>query len=330
MTTVNEMDTDTLNQPGGGGAQQDSAVLDAITVEQGFLRTPQKIHAMAIAVIPAIGVIAALWLAFTNGVTVTDMVLLAVFYSITMLGISVGYHRLFSHRSFKANNIVRVALGIAGSMAAQGSIVYWVSNHRRHHQYTDKEGDIHSPYVNDEGEMGFAEGFWHSHMGWTFEHKMTNALKFAKDIYRDPVIARVNRMYYVWIFLGLAVPALIGGLVAQSWYGALTGFLWGGLVRMFLCYHFTNGIDSITHIYGNRPFESGDHSTNNVWWALPTMGEGWHNNHHAFPSSAFFGLEKWQLDPGAWMLRGLEKIGWVWDLQKPTDAMIEAKRVKAG
>lgn len=297
-----------------------------LTLEQGRLRLPQKIHAVAIAVVPLIGTVAAIVMAFTVGVSALDMILLAVMYIITMMGISVGYHRLFSHRSFKAATPVRVALAIAGSMAAQGSVVYWVSNHRRHHQYTDVPGDIHSPYVRDEDRLGFLEGFWHSHMGWTFEHKMTNALMFAKDLYRDPVIARVNRLYFLWVFLGLAIPAAIGGALTQSWTGALGGFLWGGLVRMFLCYHFTNGIDSVTHIFGRQQYETGDHSTNNAVWAMPTMGEGWHNNHHAFPSSAVFGLEWWQLDPGAWLLAGLRRLGLVWDVQTPTEAQLAARR----
>ena len=288
----------------------------------------QKIHAGIIAVVPALGTGWALWLGYQNGVTVTDMVLVVVFYAITMLGITLGYHRQFSHRSFKATTGVRVALAIAGSMAAQGSVVYWVSNHRRHHQYTDLPGDIHSPYIRDEGDMDIVTGFWHSHMGWTFGHKLTNAVIFAKDIYRDEAVSRANRLYYLWVFLGLAVPALIGGLVAQSWMGAWTGFLWGGLVRMFLCYHFVNGIDSVTHIFGNQPFKSADHSVNNALWAMPTLGEGWHNNHHAFPSSAIFGLEWYQLDPGAWVLFGLQKLGLVWDIQKPSKDMITAKRQK--
>lgn len=299
---------------------------EGITVEHDGFHAIQKVHATAIAVIPAIGTVAAFWLAFTQGVTVTDMVLLTVFYIFNMLGITLGYHRLFSHRSFKAITPVRVTLAIAGMMAAQGSVVYWVSNHRRHHQYTDLPGDVHSPYVRDEGKMDIITGFWHSHMGWTFKHKMTNAVLYTKDLYRDPAIAKANRLYYLWVFLGLALPALIGGLVAMSWMGALTGFLWGGLFRMFLTYHFVNGIDSVTHIFGRQAFKSDDHSVNNALWALPTLGEGWHNNHHAFPSSAIFGLEWYQLDPGAWLLYGMRKLGWVWDIQKPTEAMIEAKR----
>lgn len=313
----------------GPAPSADGKVPQGIMVEQGRLRGVQRFHAIAIAVIPLIGTIAAIWIAFKYGVSWLDLILCAVLYTFTMMGISLGYHRHFSHRSFKAATPIRVILAIAGSTAAQGSVVYWVSNHRRHHQYTDKPGDIHSPYVDDEREMGFWEGFWHSHMGWTFDHKMTNALMYAKDLYRDQTIARVNRMYYVWVLGGLIVPALIGGLVTMSLWGAFTAFLWGGMVRIFLCYHFTNGIDSVTHMFGYAPYDSGDRSLNNRLWALPTMGEGWHNNHHTFPSSAIFGLKWWELDPGAWLLHALKPFGLVWDIQRPSEKMIQAKRKQA-
>ena len=299
---------------------------EEVTVEHQEFRLIQKVHAALIVVVPTIGTVLALYLAWQYGVTAVDMVMLFVGYAFTMLGITLGYHRLFSHRSFKAKTWFRVMLAIAGSTAAQGSVVYWVSNHRRHHQYTDLPGDLHSPYVRDEGEMDIVTGFWHSHMGWTFGHRMTNALMFAKDIYRDDAISRANRLYYVWVFGGLIVPALIGGLVSGTLYGAFTGFLWGGLVRVFLAYHFVNGIDSVTHIFGNQPFKSDDHSVNNAVWAVPTLGEGWHNNHHAFPSSAVFGLEWYQVDPGAWVLKALRAFGQVWDIQVPTAEMIAAKR----
>lgn len=297
-----------------------------ITVEHESFKPVQKVHALAIAILPTLGTIAALWIAFDQGVSRLDLLLFLGFYVFTIFGISVGYHRLFSHRAFKAVTPVRVILAIAGSMAAQGSVVYWVSNHRRHHQYTDKLGDIHSPYVNDEGEMSYWQGFWHSHMGWTFDHKMTNAVLFAKDLYRDKAIARTNRLYYVWVLAGFVLPALIGWAATGTAWGAFTAFLWGGMVRMFLSYHSVNGIDSITHLFGSQPFRSEDHSRNNALWAVLTLGEGWHNNHHAFPSSAVFGLEWYQLDPGTWLLKGLEKLGLVWDIQQPSDKMIEAKK----
>lgn len=335
------MTDETMTQPAHGSLSADDRVPasalpsppvpDNLTIEQGTLRKPQRVHALAISIVPLAGVIVAITLATQIGMSAVDVGLLIGMYVVTMLGISVGYHRLFSHRAFKATKPVRVGLAIAGSMAAQGSVVYWVSNHRRHHQYTDRPGDIHSPYYDGEKTLGAIRGFWHSHMGWTFNHEMTNALLFAKDLYRDQAIVFVNRHYYLWVLLGLVIPSVLGGMITGTWLGSVTGLLWGGLVRMFLCYHFTNGIDSVTHIFGRQPFKTQDHSTNNAIWALPTMGEGWHNNHHAFPTSAVFGLTKWQIDPGAWLIRGLEKVGWAWDVKLPTPTMIAAKqRAAAG
>jgi stearoyl-CoA desaturase (Delta-9 desaturase) len=300
-----------------------------ITVEHGSLRQFQKVHALAIVVVPAVGLVVALAVASRIGVTRLDLALFVGMFVVTMLGISAGYHRHFSHRSFRANRAVRILLGICGSMAAQGSLSYWVSNHRRHHHYADRPGDIHSPYYVEERALGGLEGFWHSHMGWTFNHDLTNPLLFARDLYRDRAISRVNQLYLFWVALGLAIPFALGALLSGTWTGAATGFLWGGLARMFLCYHFTNAIDSVTHIFGGRTYQTQDHSTNNAWMALPTMGEGWHNNHHAFPSSAIFGFRWWQVDPGAWLIRGLEKLGWAWDVQLPPQNAIAEKTRQA-
>jgi len=299
---------------------------DNLTVEQGKLRLPQKLHAIAIIVIPTIGTLAAIILAFQIGISILDVILFLGLYILTILGISVGYHRHFSHRSFNAATPVRVFLGICGSMAAQGSISYWVSNHRRHHQYTDVPGDIHSPYYDDSRKLGKKEGFFHSHMGWTFDHQLTNPILFAKDLYRDPVVRKLNQLYYAWVLLGLALPAVIGGLATQSWMGALTGFLWGGMARLMLSYHSVNAIDSVTHIFGFQLFETHDHSRNNVWIVLPTLGEGWHNNHHAFPSSARFGFKWWQFDPGWLFIQFLGKLGLAWHINEPAPESIEEKQ----
>jgi len=296
-----------------------------LSVEQGALRTPQKIHAAAIVVVPTIGLIAAVALAAGVGMSMLDIGLFVGMFAVTSLGITVGFHRHFSHRSFKAITPVRVILGICGSMAGQGAITYWVSNHRRHHQYTDKPGDIHSPYFKGDRPIGGIHGFWHSHMGWTFAHRLTNPLIFAKDLYRDRSVVIVNQLYLLWVLLGLLIPFAVGGLLTQTWIGSINGLLWGGLVRMFFTYHATNGIDSVTHLFGFQAFETHDHSTNNLWMVLPTLGEGWHNNHHAFPNSAIFGLKWWQFDPGGMLIRALEKPGWVWDVNFPTLDMIEQK-----
>src|SRR5262245_40049874 len=289
-----------------------------ITMEQGKLRTPQLFHALAIAALPLVSAGIAILVASRFGVSMLDICLLVGMFVATILGITAGYHRLFSHRSFEAGKPIRVLLGILGSMAAQGSISYWVSNNRRHHHYADRPGDIHSPYYDGARKLGKLEGFWHAHMGWTFAHQLTNPMIFARDLYQDPAIARVNQLYLSWVLLGLLIPFVVGAFWTGSWLGGFTGFLWGWLVRLFLSYHFVNGIDSVTHIFGTRPFENRDESTNNVWMVLPTLGEGWHNNHHAFPGSAMFGLRWWQIDPGGLFIRALEKFGLVWNIQVPS------------
>jgi len=306
-----------------------SALTGGLTVEEERLRLPQRIHAVAIVVLPLLGAAAAVVLATRIGIRPLDVALLVLMYVITILGISVGYHRLFTHRSFKANLPVRVTLGIWGSMAGQGSLSYWVSNHRRHHQHADMAGDLHSPYIIEERHLGKLEGFWHSHMGWTFDHKFSNPLRFARDLYRDPALARVNQLYFLWVFLGVAIPTALGGILSGSWMGALTGFLWGGPVRLVLTYHSTNAIDSVNHIFGSKPHRTGDEARNNVWIVLPTLGEGWHNNHHALPTSALFGFRWWQIDPGGTLIRVLEACGWVWDVNRPTPAEIHSKVIRA-
>ena len=324
MSLVNEAGPEALTEKRAARARGE--VPEGVTVDLGGLASVQRIHAVAIAVVPALGTALAIWLAVVQGVSALDLGLLVFFYVFTMFGIGVGFHRLFSHRSFKAAPSVRVAFAIAGSMAAQGPLIYWVANHRRHHQFSDRPGDTHSPYFNETGQLGFWRGLWHAHMGWTFEPKMTNVLFFAKDLYRDPLIQRMNALYYVWLVLGLAIPALIGGLWTMSLMGALTGFLWGGLVRMFLVYHVVNGVDSIVHMFGTQPFECDDESRNNVPFVVASLGEGWHHNHHVFPTSAELNFDWWQLDPSQWLIRGLAALGLVWDIQRPTPGMIEAKR----
>jgi stearoyl-CoA desaturase (Delta-9 desaturase) len=299
-----------------------------ITMEQGKLRTPQLFHALAIAALPLVSVGIAVLIAMRFGVSMLDIGLLVGMFVATILGITAGYHRLFSHRSFEAATPIRILLGILGSMAAQGSISYWVSNHRRHHHYADRPGDIHSPYYDGARKLGKLKGFWHAHMGWTFAHQLTNPMIFARDLYQDSAIARVNQLYLSWVLLGLLIPFVVGAVWTGTWLGGFTGFLWGGLVRLFLSYHFVNGIDSVTHIFGTRPFVNRDESTNNVWMVLPTLGEGWHNNHHAFPGSAMFGLRWWQIDPGGLFIRALEKFGWAWNVQVPAPNAI-AERVRA-
>jgi stearoyl-CoA desaturase (delta-9 desaturase) len=290
-------------------------------------RVQKRIATITIAV-PAVATLAAVILAFWIPPSVTDLVVAAVLYALTTLGVTAGFHRLFAHRSYKAVAPLRAVLGVLGCMSAQGTLVYWVATHRRHHQYSEGDGDPHSPYTHEGKPLGKLRGLWHSHLGWMLESRMTNTAKFARDLIRDPLIARINDLYLVWVALGLAIPAAIGGLAVMSWTGVLTGLLWGGFVRMFLAHHAMWTSGSTAHIFGSRPFLTRDMSTNNALLALPNLGEAWHNNHHAFPSSAIFGLKWWQLDVGGMFIRACAAIGLASEVRRPTKAMIEEKKIR--
>ena len=286
----------------------------------------QRIHALAILVVPFVGTIAAVAIAARRGLAPFDAALLIVMYFLTVTGITVGFHRLLTHRAFQAGTATKAALTVLGSMAAQGPPIYWVSNHRLHHQYSDLPGDPHSPYFDGPKPLSGWRGLWHAHVSWTFHHDLTNPIVFAKDLLRDPLLGQLNRLYYLWVSLGLALPALAGGIYAQSWSGALTGFLWGGLIRLFLTYHATNSINSLTHAFCSRPFNTREHSRNNLWLIVPTVGEAWHNNHHAFPTSAIFGLNWRQLDLGGLVVLALERARLIWGVNRTTPQMIERRR----
>lgn len=305
------------------------AAIKNITIKSDRLTTHQRIHGITNVILPFVGSVGAIVMAFTVGVSAVDIWLFLVMYYLTLMGVTVGFHRHFAHCAFQAHTSVRVILAIFGSMAAQGPLNYWVATHRRHHKYADSYGDPHSPYVKEDKKFGFLEGLWHSHAGWTYNHEITNSFLFAKDMIKDPLMSKISQLYYFWIALGLVIPAVLGGLLTQSWMGALSGFLWGGCLRMCSQHHFGFWIiGSLAHVWGSRPYNTGDYSRNNFLFAIPTGGEMWHNNHHAFPNSAMFGLEWWQLDLGAWFIRTLEKVGLIWDVKVPTKGMKEAKRNK--
>ncbi len=301
-----------------------------ITIENEALQRRQKRAAAMTILLPFAGSVAAVALAFVWPVRWVDIWLLVSMYVVTTLGVTVGFHRLFAHRAFKSRPALTVFLGIAGSMAAQGTPVYWVATHRRHHQFSEEDLDPHSPYQFEGTPLSRLRGLWHSHLGWMLDSRMTNTAKYAKDLQGDPLVAWINRHYRAWILLGLALPGAIGGLVTMSWAGALTGFLWGGPLRMFLAHHAMWTSGSTAHIFGTRPFETPDKSTNNALLALPNLGEAWHNNHHAFPSSAIFGLTWWQPDPGGWFIRACEAVGLCSQVRRPSPAMIAQKRRKDG
>jgi len=301
-----------------------------IVVRNEHLQSLQRRFALATIVVPFLSTIVAISLIPIWGFSWVDISLLIVMFSLGQIGSTVGFHRYFAHHAFKANRVLQVIMAVLGSISVQGPLIHWVSYHRRHHQYSDMAGDPHSPYVDENGEhLGAVHGFWHSHLGWMMHSRITNSTIYAKDILRDPLLFRINRLYLVWVVLGMAFPALLGGLLLGSVIGAIKGFLWGGMVRLFLSHHAFWTIGSIAHIFGSHPFDTHDRSTNNVIPTIFNFGESWHNNHHAFPNSPFFGLEWWQIDIGGWVIRLLALLGWIWDLKIPTRGMMDAKRLRS-
>ena len=252
--------------------------------------------------------------------------LTAGFYVLTVLGVTVGFHRLYSHRAFATGRAVRAALGIAGSMSAQGPLLFWVATHRRHHAHSDQQGDPHSPQVRAGRPGGALRGLWFAHIGWMFDHEPEDWSRHARDVLRDPTAFWVTRWYLGWVLLGIALPAVLAGLAERSFQAAAMGALWAGLVRMFLVHHATWSVNSLCHVLGGRPFATRDHSRNNAMVALLTFGEGWHNNHHAFPRSARHGLLSWQPDPSYWLIRLLERIGLVHQVRRPTAAAVRSQQ----
>lgn len=292
--------------------------LKGITITSPYLRRFQRLHALTLLWVPAIGSLLAFFLAFYHGVAWQNVSVFAVLYLLTMLGGSVGYHRLFAHRSFKTGRYIKCLLAIFGSMTAQGTPIYWVSNHRRHHEFSDEEGDPHSPNLLPAAEpwRGF-KGFWFAQVAWTYQHQLTQPARYAKDLLRDKDICWISAKYYYWVGLSLLIPCVLGGLLTSSLYGALEGLLWGGMFRICLSYHATSAINSLTHLVGSRRHATHDRSTN-IWLLGPlTVGESFHNNHHAFPASARFAGSLWDMDIGYWFIRLLAALGLATDIRLP-------------
>ncbi|MGH3759297.1 acyl-CoA desaturase [Actinophytocola sp.] len=267
---------------------------------------------------PFLALLAAIPFTWGWGLGWLDLVLAAVFYTVTCLGVTVGFHRYFTHGAFKARRPLRVALAIVGSMALQGPITHWVADHRRHHAFSDRDGDPHSPWVFGTSPLAVVRGFWHAHMGWLFDRNLTNAERFAPDLLADKDIARVHRQFGLWTAVTLVAPAALGGLLTWSWWGAVTAFFWAGLVRVSFLHHVTWSVNSICHMIGSRPFAARDRSANFWPLAILSMGESWHNLHHADPTCARHGVRRGQVDISARLIWVLEKLGWVHDVRWPT------------
>jgi stearoyl-CoA desaturase (delta-9 desaturase) len=287
---------------------------------------------IAAVVVPLLGVITAAALLWNRFLGPREVAIFAVMYALTAVGITVGFHRLLTHRAFQTHRPLRYALAVLGSMALQGPVIDWVADHRKHHAFTDEEGDPHSPHVGrGAGLQGMAAGLWHAHVGWLFNtHGQASSKRFAPDLVEDAGMRRINRSF-PWIALAsLGVPFLLGfALSGGSWLAALAALVWGGLVRIFLVHHITWSINSICHFFGSRRFDLDDHSTNVFWLALPSLGEAWHHNHHAFPRSAFHGLRWYELDPSGWLILAMAKVGLAWDVVRVTPERERAKLAPA-
>ncbi len=274
-------------------------------------------------ILPLIALLAAVPFAWGWGLGWTDVTLALAFYVISGLGITVGFHRYFTHGSFKAKRPLRIALAVAGMLAMQGPVITWVADHRRHHAFSDKVGDPHSPWLYGTSTAALAKGFLHSHTRWLFERDNTNAERFTPDLLADRDIVRVDKLFVVWSVGTLLVPALLGGVLTMSWWGAFTAFFWAGLVRVALLHHVTWSINSICHMVGEQPFASRDHSRN-VWpLAILSFGESWHNLHHADPTCARHGVQRGQIDISARVIWAFEKLGWATAVRWPTARRLE-------
>jgi stearoyl-CoA desaturase (Delta-9 desaturase) len=276
-------------------------------------------------VVPLLALVAAIPVAWGWGLGWHDIVIALVFYVIAGLGISMGFHRHFTHSSFKASKPLRLALAIAGSMAIEGPVLVWVADHRRHHKYSDKEGDPHSPWRFGSDWRALTKGFFYAHVGWLFDPARTSQEKFCPDLLADRPIRRVSGLFPLWAAISLLAPALIGGLWSMSLTGALTAFFWATLVRICLLHHVTWSINSVCHTFGNEDFDVRDKSRNVAWLAIPSFGESWHNLHHADPTCARHGALAGQIDIAARVIWWAEKLGWAWDVRWPDEDRLTGK-----
>jgi stearoyl-CoA desaturase (Delta-9 desaturase) len=268
--------------------------------------------------VPMAALVAAVPFAWGWGLSWVDVALAVVFFYISGLGVTIGYHRYFTHSSFKAKRWLRVLLAVCGSMAVQGPPIIWVADHRRHHAFSDRDGDPHSPWLYGTSPVAIAKGFWHAHMGWLFDRDLTNKQRFAPDLMADKDIVRVNNLFALTTVASLLLPALLGGLISWSWWGALTAFFWASLVRVAVLHHVTWSTNSICHMIGERPFAARDRSANFWPLAILSFGESWHNLHHADPTCARHGVGRGQIDTSARLIWMFEKFGWVDDVRWPT------------
>jgi stearoyl-CoA desaturase (delta-9 desaturase) len=307
-------------------------VLQGADIESTDHETRDRIITGLITGVPFLALGFVVWQGWAGWLHVSDLVLFGAFYVATGLGVTIGFHRYLTHRSFDTGKPLRGLLAVLGSTAIEGPVISWVADHRKHHAFSDCEGDPHSPHVaRGSGRFAAIRGLLHAHVGWLFLHTDRAAKqRYAPDLLADPLIRWVDRTFVVWAALGLLLPFALGFVIGGSVTTGLTGLLWGGAVRMFVTHHVTYSINSLCHFFGRRRFATGDESRNLAWLALFSFGEAWHNNHHAFPTSATHGLRRIEraLDPSAFIIGVLERIGLVWNVVRPSPARMEAKALQ--
>jgi len=285
-----------------------------------------RIATAIVTFVPLIALGFAIWLAWNSVLGLSDVLVFVVMYVPVGLGVTVGFHRLFTHRSFSTGRVTRGVLGALGSAALEGPVIEWVANHRKHHAFADVEGDPHSPHVDHGGGLaGALRGLYHAHVGWLFSSDFANEQRYAPDLLADPTVRLIDRTFILWALLGLAIPFGLGVALTGTVVGGLTALLWGGAVRIALLHHVTFSINSLCHFFGRRRFDTDDESRNLRWLAPLSFGEAWHNNHHAFPTSAAHGLGRGELDFSALVIRGLERLGLAWDVVRVAPERVEAK-----
>jgi stearoyl-CoA desaturase (delta-9 desaturase) len=264
-----------------------------------------------------------------GGIGWPEVAAMGVMYALAGFGVTIGFHRLLTHRAFQTPRPVRLLLAILGSSAGQGMAINWIATHRRHHQLSDREGDPHSPHLHGGHGLGLLRGMWHAHVGWCFDADPAEMARSVPELLADRAMLLIDRLYFLWVFLGIMLPATALGLWSHSWNGFVSGLIWGGIVRICLMQHVTWSINSVCHVWGGREFQTTDCSTNNFPIALLSLGEGWHNNHHAFPTSARHGLRWWQVDLSYMLIRAMAWIGLAWDVRLPSSSAANAKRITA-
>jgi len=293
-----------------------------------FIKLPFSIQLANIAAVflPPVALGVGMYLLWGWGFTLLHLLMMTLLYLITGYGITIGYHRYFTHKSFEAPGWVKNGLAILGSMAAEGPLLRWVAHHRQHHQHSDHENDPHSPHLHGGGFWGLWRGLWHAHAGWMFTPDAPELHRYVKDLAADKALVWISKTFALWVAIGLIIPAVIAGLLTMSWTGALLGFIWGGIIRIAVVHHITWSVNSICHVWGAQPFRTHDHSKNNAIVGVLALGEGWHNNHHAFPTSARHGLRWWEFDSSYIIIWVMAKMGLVWKVRIPSAELMEAKR----